>query len=43
MRRMKNAPAAATAGPVSIWMIIFVMAPMIYVFVISFMTIRMVE
>lgn len=31
-------PAAATAGPVSIWMIIFVMLPLIYIFVISFMT-----
>ena len=38
MRRLKSAPAAATAGPVSIWMIIFVMLPMIYVFVISFLT-----
>lgn len=38
-KRKKNlAPAAATAGPVSIWMIIFVMLPLIYVFVISFMT-----
>lgn len=31
-------PAAATAGPVSIWMIIFVMLPLIYILVISFMT-----
>lgn len=31
-------PIAATAGPVSFWMIIFVMLPLIYVFVISFMT-----
>ncbi len=38
-RRIKRAmPAAATAGPVSIWMIIFVMLPLIYVLVISFMT-----
>lgn len=38
MRKFKSGPAAATAGPVSIWMIIFVMAPMIYVLVISFLT-----
>lgn len=31
-------PAAATAGPVSIWMIIFVMLPLIYILIISFMT-----
>lgn len=31
-------PAMATAGPVSIWMIIFVMLPLIYVLVISFMS-----
>ena len=31
-------PAAATAGPVSIWMIIFVMLPLLYILVISFMT-----
>ncbi|MDO4485192.1 MAG: ABC transporter permease subunit [Bacillota bacterium] len=31
-------PIFATAGPVSFWMIIFVMLPLIYVFVISFMT-----
>lgn len=31
-------PAAATAGPVSIWMIIFVMLPLIYILVMSFMT-----
>ena len=31
-------PAAASAGPVSIWMIIFVMLPLIYILVISFMT-----
>lgn len=38
-RRKKNtAPALATAGPVSIWMIIFVMLPLIYVLAISFMT-----
>lgn len=36
--RYKNTPTAVTAGPVSIWMIIFVMLPMIYVLVISFMT-----
>ena len=35
---MKNAPAIVTTGPVSIWMIIFVMLPMIYVLAISFMT-----
>jgi len=38
MRKFKSGPAVATAGPVSIWMIIFVMAPMIYVLVISFLT-----
>lgn len=38
VRRMKNAPAIVTTGPVSIWMIIFVMLPMIYVLAISFMT-----
>lgn len=31
-------PAFVTAGPVSIWMIIFVMLPLIYILVISFMT-----
>lgn len=31
-------PAFTTAGPVSIWMIIFVMLPLIYILVISFMT-----
>lgn len=31
-------PVMATAGPVSIWMIIFVMLPLIYVLVISFMS-----
>ena len=34
----KVGPVAATAGPISIWMIIFVMLPMIYILVISFMT-----
>ncbi len=38
-RRIKRGlPAAVTAGPVSIWMIIFVMLPLIYVLVISFMS-----
>jgi len=31
-------PIFATAGPVSFWMMIFVLLPLIYVFVISFMT-----
>lgn len=31
-------PAVVTAGPVSIWMILFVMLPLIYVLVISFMS-----
>ena len=31
-------PVLSTTGPISIWMIIFVMLPMIYVFVISFLT-----
>lgn len=34
----RNAPALATAGPVSAWMIIFVMLPLIYILLISFMT-----
>ena len=34
----RNAPAIATAGPVSFWMIVFVLLPMIYVVVISFMS-----
>lgn len=33
-----KAPAMATAGPVSIWMILFVMLPLIYILFISFMT-----
>ncbi len=37
-RMKKSLPAAVTAGPVSIWMIIFVMLPLIYVLVISFMS-----
>ncbi|MCB6994556.1 ABC transporter permease subunit [bacterium 210820-DFI.6.37] len=31
-------PVIATAGPVSFWMLLFVLLPLIYVFVISFMT-----
>lgn len=31
-------PVVSTAGPVSIWMILFVMLPLIYILVISFMT-----
>ena len=31
-------PVFATAGPVSFWMLLFVLLPLIYVFVISFMT-----
>lgn len=31
-------PIFATAGPVSFWMLLFVLLPLIYVFVISFMT-----
>ena len=34
----RHAPAIATAGPVSLWMIFFVLLPMIYVVVISFMS-----
>ena len=31
-------PAMVTAGPISIWLIIFVLLPLVYVFVISFMS-----
>lgn len=31
-------PVFATAGPVSFWMLLFVLLPLVYVFVISFMT-----
>ena len=34
----RKAPVIATAGPVSFWMIVFVLLPMIYVVVISFMS-----
>jgi len=37
-RVRRNAPVIATAGPVSFWMIVFVLLPMIYVVVISFMS-----
>jgi spermidine/putrescine transport system permease protein len=34
----RNAPVIATAGPVSFWMIVFVLLPMIYIVFISFMS-----
>lgn len=37
-RVKKRLPAVSTAGPISIWMIIFVMLPLLYVLVISFMS-----
>lgn len=37
-RRHNPLPAIAQAGPVSLWMILFVTAPMLFIIVISFMT-----
>lgn len=34
----RKMPAAVTAGPISIWMLIFVLLPMLYILFISFMT-----
>lgn len=34
----RNLPVGVTAGPISIWMIIFVMLPLIYILFISFMS-----
>lgn len=34
----RNMPVASTAGPISIWMIIFVMLPLLYILFISFMS-----
>lgn len=34
----RNLPIATTAGPISLWMIIFVMLPLIYILFISFMS-----
>lgn len=34
----RNMPVASTAGPISLWMIIFVMLPLLYILFISFMS-----
>ncbi len=34
----RNLPVVSTAGPISIWMIIFVMLPLLYILFISFMS-----
>ena len=36
--RRKTIPALAQAGPVSVWMILFVTLPMLYIIYISFMS-----
>ena len=36
--RRKTIPALAQAGPVSIWMILFVTLPMLFIIYISFMS-----
>ena len=37
-KRHNRLPAIAQAGPVSLWMILFVTVPMLFIIFISFMT-----